>query len=108
MPQMLCFYLVSVSPCAFNFDLESQREVGVWGAPGPGVGPGHCSIAGHVLALGRVRLYCRRKHRGNSFMFTTECWCVTGESFMGMSFGSLRVKRGVALRCFLWKIRHIP
>lgn len=41
-------------------------------------------------------------------MFTTECWCVTGESFMGMSFGSLRVKRGVALRCFLWKIKHIP
>lgn len=63
--QMLCFYLVSVSPCAFNFDRESQREVGVWGAPGPGICPGHCSIGGHVLALRGVRLYCKGKHRGN-------------------------------------------
>lgn len=59
---MLCFYLFC-SLWAFNFDLESQREVGVWGAPGPGVCPGHCPIAGHVLTLGGVRLYCKREHR---------------------------------------------
>lgn len=61
--QMLCLYLVFVFPWFFNFDLESQREVGVWGAPGSGVCPGHCSIGGHVVALGWVRLYCKRKHR---------------------------------------------
>lgn len=70
--QRLCFYLF-ISLWALNFDLENQREVGVWGAPGPGVCPGHCSIGGHVLTLGRVRLYCKREYRGNSFIFTTPC-----------------------------------
>lgn len=63
MSQRLCLY--PFAPFALNFDLESQREVGVWGAPGPGVCPGHCSIGGHVMTLGRVRLYCKREHRGN-------------------------------------------
>lgn len=60
---MLHFYLASVFLCAFNFDPESQREVGLWCAPGPGICPGHCSICACILTLRRVWLYYKRKYR---------------------------------------------
>lgn len=56
-------YLVFMFLCMFNFDLESQREVGLWCAPCSGIRPGHCSICACILTLGWIRFYCKRKHR---------------------------------------------
>lgn len=63
--QMLYIYLAFVFLCTFNFDPESQREVGLWCTPCSGICPGHCSICGHILTLGWVRFYCKRKYRRN-------------------------------------------